>query len=148
MSLFQNIGPIPAQIVWQGAAVMAFDAHGRALMQLRDDKPGIAAPAKWSFFGGGVDPGEALEQAARREFHEETGIDISGDAIAPVARFASLYRQDGVIHVFRLARPVGLTEPRLGEGAGFAFLTRRQVETFHLIEGFRKILLGLDDFNV
>ncbi|MDQ2093822.1 NUDIX domain-containing protein [Rhodalgimonas zhirmunskyi] len=144
MSGFRDMGAIPERIEWRGAAVMAFDATGRALMQLRDDIPQIAAPGKWSFFGGAVDPGEALDTAARREFLEETGIDIAQDEISPVARFASVFRNNGVIHVYRLHRTVAPHEPRLGEGAGFAFLTRRQVESFALIEGFREILLGLD----
>ena len=36
----------------------------RVLMQLRDDKEGIAFPGKWGFFGGGIEPGESPEGVA------------------------------------------------------------------------------------
>ena len=146
MSGFRDIGPLPDQMTWQGASVLARDPHGRVLMQLRDDIPGIAAPGKWSFFGGEVEPGEALEAAARREFFEETGVDIAGAGLRPLARFGSGTMQGGVVHVFALDRALDPGEVRLGEGAGFAFLTRAQVEAWDLIEGFRQVLLGLEDF--
>jgi len=41
-------------------------------MQLRDDIPTISDPGCWAVPGGGQDPGESLEAAARREFLEET----------------------------------------------------------------------------
>ena len=146
MTRFTDIGPIPDPVIWQGACVMAFDRDHRALMQLRDDIPGIAAPGQWSLFGGAVEPGETLDQAARREFAEETGIDIATDRLAPLARFASQAKPGGVVHVYRLQRPIAPSELTLGEGAGFAFLTRPQVERFDLIANFRATLLRLEDF--
>lgn len=46
---------------------------GKALMQLRDVKPDIVLPGYWCIPGGGVDEGESVRQAAKREFKEETG---------------------------------------------------------------------------
>lgn len=45
-------------------------ADGRVWLGRRADTPG---PRNWQFPQGGVDDGEALEAAARRELHEETG---------------------------------------------------------------------------
>ncbi|MEZ5715340.1 MAG: NUDIX hydrolase [Paracoccaceae bacterium] len=146
MSGFADIGPIPDKVIWQGATVLARDAEGRVLMQLRDDHAGVAAPGQWCLFGGAVEPGESLDQAARREFHEETGIDIAGHRLDPLARFGSAALKGGVVHVFVLRRPVRADEVTLGEGAGFAFLTRAQVERFDLIANFRSALQGLEDF--
>ena len=146
MSGFVDIGPLPDKVIWRGATVLARDREGRVLMQLRDTYSDIVAPGQWSFFGGGVEPGEALDKAARREFFEETGIDLTGEALRPLVRFASQAKAGGVVHVFALERAIGADEVTLGEGAGFGFLTRAQVETFDLIDNFRAVLLGLDDF--
>lgn len=58
------------------AAIITLE-DGRYLMQLRDDKPGIWYPDHWGCFGGAVDPGEAPEQALRRELFEELELVVS-----------------------------------------------------------------------
>ena len=140
MSRFRDFGPLPERAIWQGAAVLALDRRGRALMQLRDADEGVAAPAKWCCFGGGVEPGESVEAAARREFLEETGVDISSDVLIPLARFASTATKDGVLHLYRLERVLRPEDITLGEGAGFAFLTRDQLAKFDLISNLAEIL--------
>ena len=54
------------------AAIVLLRADGAALLQHRDDKPGLSHRNKWTPPGGHSDPGEALEDCARREFLEET----------------------------------------------------------------------------
>jgi putative (di)nucleoside polyphosphate hydrolase len=51
--------------------VVVFDRAGRVWLGRRAGAPG---PHNWQFPQGGVDDGEDLEAAARRELHEETGI--------------------------------------------------------------------------
>jgi 8-oxo-dGTP pyrophosphatase MutT (NUDIX family) len=51
--------------------------HGRYLMQLRDQKPGIFYPGHWGVFGGAIDMGETPEQALSRELQEELGLATS-----------------------------------------------------------------------
>jgi 8-oxo-dGTP pyrophosphatase MutT (NUDIX family) len=48
--------------------------QGRYVLQLRDDRPDIAAPNTWGLFGGQPDPGETPDEAIRREIHEELEI--------------------------------------------------------------------------
>jgi 8-oxo-dGTP diphosphatase len=55
------------------AGVVLVRADGLVLLQLRDNKPGLNAAGQWVFPGGHCEPGESLEDGARREFLEETG---------------------------------------------------------------------------
>ena len=50
--------------------------NGRYVLQLRDNKPGIAAPGLWALFGGAVEQNEAPEEAVRREVYEELGLKV------------------------------------------------------------------------
>ena len=52
--------------------VVLLRSDGAALMQLRDEKPGINDPGLWCFPGGHCEPGEAHSVCASREFFEET----------------------------------------------------------------------------
>lgn len=52
-------------------------ADGRYVLQLRDDKPGIAAPGMWALFGGTVEPDEQPSDAVVREIGEELGVALS-----------------------------------------------------------------------
>lgn len=54
------------------AAVFLLRADGAALLQHRDDKPGLRHAGLWVPPGGHCDPGEAAEACARREMFEET----------------------------------------------------------------------------
>jgi 8-oxo-dGTP pyrophosphatase MutT (NUDIX family) len=55
------------------AAVFLLREDGSALMQLRDDKPGLRHAGKRVPPGGHCDPGEEPITGARREMEEETG---------------------------------------------------------------------------
>lgn len=54
------------------AAVYVLRDDGAALLQHRDDKPGLRDAGKWVPPGGHLDTGEYLEACARRELLEET----------------------------------------------------------------------------
>ena len=51
-----------------GVSVIVEDAEGRALLEKRHDN------GCWCYAGGAVEPDEYVEDAARRELFEETGI--------------------------------------------------------------------------
>ena len=74
----------------RNVGVALFDPRGRVLIcrRIGDDGPEVIAPGhEWQLPQGGVDPGEDIEAAARRELFEETGV---GSAVA-------LGRMDGEV---------------------------------------------------
>src|ERR687884_2325724 len=64
---------LPTPIYRPTARLLVIDPRDRLLL-LRVHEPAFEIPILWFTPGGGLDPGETYEQAARRELWEETGI--------------------------------------------------------------------------
>jgi len=64
--LRQFVGNRPLIIV--GATIIVRDDRGRILLQHRTDTD------TWGLPGGAMEPGESMEDTARRELYEETGL--------------------------------------------------------------------------
>lgn len=58
-------------------AVILLRRDGAALLQHRDDKPGLRDAGMWVPPGGHADPGESMAECARRELREETAYDAA-----------------------------------------------------------------------
>ncbi len=67
-------------------AVALVDVDGRVLIAQRPEGKSMAG--LWEFPGGKVEPGETPEHALIRELHEEIGIDVTENCLAPFT-FAS-----------------------------------------------------------
>jgi len=59
------------------AAVLLLRRDGAALLQHRDDKPGLRHANMWGPPGGHADPGESMNDCARRELQEEAGYEAA-----------------------------------------------------------------------
>lgn len=66
MELRKIVGHRP--LLSPGAGVIVEDARGRVLLELRHDN------GCWGYAGGAVEMDEVVEDAARRELFEETGL--------------------------------------------------------------------------
>ncbi|MGD6903383.1 NUDIX hydrolase [Bacillus infantis] len=66
MDLRKIVGSRP--LIMAGASVIILDQNNKLLLQLRTDNH------CWGLTGGSLEPGESLEEAAKREMYEETGL--------------------------------------------------------------------------
>ena len=96
---------------------------GCFLMQLRDDFEHIVHPGCWAFFGGHIEPGEAILPGLRRELAEEIGY---------VPSKLSLFQQNEDEHKRRHYYVGELTVPledlQLNEGQDFALCSPADIE--------------------
>ena len=83
LQLRQYIGHRPILMV--GAAVLVLDEQDRLLMMKRSDI------GRWGIPGGGAEPGETVEDVARREAREETNLEIGEMSLFGVFSGPELY---------------------------------------------------------
>jgi len=82
-SLRQHIGHAPILMV--GAAILIVDRQNRLLLMKRSDS------GCWGPPGGATEPGEVVEDAARREALEETGLQVGEISLFGVFSGPELY---------------------------------------------------------
>ena len=105
------------------AAILLLRRDGAALLQHRDDKPGLSHAGMWGLPGGHAELGESMLDCARRELREETGYDASDLRI-----FLSFEGTDETGTVFRVTYfwcwYDGIQPVACHEGQAMAFLNR------------------------
>ncbi len=127
---FETIGQWREDAPLTGALIIPVDASGRILLQLRDYNT-ERYPGQWGFFGGKVEAGETLVNAAVREFEEEAGVVIDSAVLTPRFRMASP-EVGSHLYIFEANLDLSPEDIRLGEGAGFAFVEAKDFDRLDL----------------
>ena len=114
----------------QLAGVILVDPRGWLLVQERDEHAPVN-PLVWGLVGGGVEPGETMEQAAYRELEEETGIALAGGLIEWFREFLPSTSQSGVNEWSVWIGGTRLTDADivLGEGRQIVFRPPSDIST-------------------
>lgn len=116
------------------AAVFILQSDGSALLQLRDDSPGLVHAGKWTIPGGRLESGETPDACARREVQEETQYRCG--RLNPVADFIF---DDGDQVKYRLVlfwTPYDTAQTNLQcfEGQAIEFVRRDRVSDYCILE--------------
>lgn len=93
------------------------DRPGRPIVLIRRDKP----PAGHALPGGFVDVGETVEQAARREAHEETGLEVTLRGLLGVYSDPGRDPRGHTVSIVYVATAHGV--PKAGDDAGAILVT-------------------------
>ena len=129
----------PVQPVLGAAAVVVHE--GRVLLIRRGQAPDAG---EWSIPGGGVELGESVEDALRREVREETGLEIA------VGAFLELYQRveldaDGIRFHFVIldyaATVVGGTLRAGDDAAAAAFVDPAELDRYRVADSIRRVIL-------
>ena len=110
------------------AGVVLLRADGAALLQHRDDKPGLPEAGRWVFPGGHCEPDETCAHGARREFLEETGYACG--ALELVAEFVYISPENKRPHwmSYWWAAYDGVSEVHCYEGQAMTFISMAAAE--------------------
>ncbi len=128
---------IHAQGAWhQTVHVWILTPDGQLLMQLRGPKMDIC-PNTWDISSAGhVIAGESLEQGARREIQEETGLQISADQLERIGQVkndsqpaaTSANREFQTIYLIRQPIELGALRPQASEITKFRLTPWRELQ--------------------
>jgi len=77
MKCFVNQGIISNDTMQKIAAIILENDSGEFLLALRDNKSWIPFPNHWDLIGGHVEEGETPEEAVKREYMEELGLELN-----------------------------------------------------------------------
>jgi len=106
-------------------AVVLLDSNEKALLQLRDEKPGLNASGLWVFPGGHLEIGEDIWTCAKREFFEETNYFCTNLNWLMQIEDAFLIQTPLNLHIF-WDRYDGCSSYKCQEGQALEFISREQ----------------------
>jgi len=114
------------------AAIIFTNDRGEVLLQ-KKDMSFKRWPGRWCFFGGGLMENENPEEALKREIKEEMGYDLVNAELFTVYEYADADRQ-GRMYVYTAKYDKPISSISIGEGAGFAFFAKEEIEGLSIID--------------
>ncbi|MBD3281814.1 NUDIX domain-containing protein [Candidatus Uhrbacteria bacterium] len=117
--------------------IFLFDKKGNILLQKRDNEKEFL-PGYWSFFGGGIEPGESPREAVTREAFEELKYKVNRPRLIMKTSFQHP-KQKSNMHIFveKCESKWGL---KLQEGADWAWVGEDGMDDLHMLESDKYIL--------
>jgi 8-oxo-dGTP diphosphatase len=113
---------------------------GKVLLNLRDEKPGIPFPNHWTLPGGRVESDETADRAAKRELHEETGLELP---LSYWKIYERCHPDENIVveqHVFVGEIDDATPQLVLGEGQALRFFARNEISSLSIAFGFKTLL--------
>ncbi len=125
--------PLTSASVQTVTSILLLREDGSALLQLRDDKPGLTHAGKWGWPGGHCEPGESMEKSARRELEEETGYACRDLHLAAVIENFQLCETDPPCRLAVFWTCYDGRQPvECLEGQVVRFVSRQDAETYSM----------------
>ena len=109
------------------AAVIVLDDARNVVLQLRDNKANIGDPNRWGLFGGQIEPGETMCEAAAREVNEELTLPCEACDLTWFGTFQ--VRADCTFYSFTYPAGVSIDSAVITEGQAFCRFTRDELTT-------------------
>lgn len=129
-------------------ATLCYLKHaGKTLMIHRVKKAGDMNAGKWNGLGGKFQPGETPEECARREFREESGLNLRDLRLRGFITFPGFFEEeDWYVFVFTATEFDGeLIDPEEGN---LAWIEDARLLSLNLWEGDRIFLPWLDQERI
>lgn len=111
-------------------AVLHITASGEVMLQQRDDKPEISNSGKIGTFGGEVEQGETLIEAAIRETEEELSIKLRLEDMTYFSELQLTKERHGIDQLchFYLSHGVDPKKVDVKEGQGYVLVSRDNLD--------------------
>jgi mutator protein MutT len=130
--------------IFEVSAAIIIDSKNRILLQKKDSGY-LLGPNKWSLFGGKIEKSEDAKKTIQREIKEEVGMNFNEEKIRFFYRLLFEGDLNGKLfkinhHVFFIEFNKKISEIKIGEGVGFAFFEKNELEKLDLMPPTKKIL--------
>ena len=131
------------KIILTFAGGILADDEGRVLLQLRGDKK------KWAIPGGAMELGESTLDTAKREFFEETGIEVEATRFLNVySNFEEVYPNGDavqtVVFIYELAAvsSVNIADFHNEETLCLRFFSKEEIENLESVSSKHRLMLA------